>query len=282
MGAANQLVDTYVAKETKANRIADPGNGNAINVTFDDGVCLLSIAAVGETRSLESAASVPIGVHVTVVADTITNSGTCILHGVTFSVAGQTVVFTVTSVSGVNTWIASPSVSVQLFPLSTDGWKIWDALQTNLGATALSADDLILSTGTFGTNAPKLIGTDAGGAQILQRARRQWPIPGQYVPGGSLSLKMTAGMQVITDDTSALDAVVYRVAAPTVDLSAGPAISINSVTLAEKTFTLTATNAVPGDLLDIRIETAVSDVGDAAPNMNSIISEVHLEALCYL
>jgi hypothetical protein len=48
-------------------------------ISFDDSLCPLSINSVGQTRSLTAASKLPLDVSVTVVADTIMNSGTCTL-----------------------------------------------------------------------------------------------------------------------------------------------------------------------------------------------------------
>lgn len=169
-----------------------------------------------------------------------------------------------------------------VFPLNMEGWKIWDDMKTNLGSTAISADDLIFTVGTYGTSAPTIKGSDVGGTSATQYARRQVPVPANYVAAGSLSLIVKAGMAVVADSSALLVAKMYRAAAPTVDLVVDSPYDINSVTLANVTTSISTTSIVAGDTLDIRIGTAVTDAGDAAPNINSIISEVHLACQCYL
>lgn len=181
--------------------------------------------------------------------------------------------------------IAALSTGTLLFPISMDNWKVHDALLTPLGLTALSADDLIFTPGSYGTTSPLLKGSDVGGTSVTQYGRKLVPVSERYVPGGAMSLVVTAYMQHVSDDSdnTVVAADVYRTAAPSVAVySAIIGTTINSVTPAAHTAVFTPTNIVPGDVLDIRIYTAVNDAGDAAPNINSIISEVHLAALCYL
>jgi hypothetical protein len=180
------------------------------------------------------------------------------------------------------TALATTVTGTQTFSIPLDNWKVWDAPLTPLGLTALSADDLIFTPGTYGTSAPTLKGSDVGGSGgVTQYARKIVPVPDRYVPGGAISLVVKAGMQTLADTAATLTANVYRAAAPTVDLFGTPA-DIDSLTLSNITMALTATNLVPGDLLDIRLGTTVTDNGDAGANINAIISEVHLAALCYL
>lgn len=286
MSAHNDLEQLYQCKANRLNVVADPGNGGTIHFVKDDAVCLLTINSAGQTRLLDSASNLPLGVRITVVADQITGGGTCTLQGETFDVEGERAVFEVVQYDGSNAWVAttstSPATTTRTVAVPIFDWRVHDAPLTPLGLTALSADDLIFTPGTFGADAPVLKGSDVGGTSVIQYARRQIAVPGDYVAGASISLVVKAGMQVVADTSATLTAVVYRTAAPTADLYNLSAKNINSATLANQTFALTPTNVVPGDLLDVLILTAVVDAGNAANNINSIISEVKLSYTAYL
>ena len=83
-------------------------------------------------------------------------------------------------------------------------------------------------------------------------------------------------MKVVSDDVAAVDLVCYRQAAKTVDINPTAAISINSATAANKTFVLTPTNVVSGDLLDIRISLGATDAGNAADFITPVIEHVKM------
>jgi hypothetical protein len=275
-------------KQSSNNIIRDPGNGGTIVPGWDDGLCYLTLTGAGETRLLQPVASTPggatsrrgTGVRVTVVADQITGGGTCTINGVTLANEGDAVTFELRTVNGTKVWTSSGGTDFATMAVPIFDWRVHDAPLTPLGLTALSADDLIFTPGTYGTTAPTLKGSDIGGTNATQYARVQIQIPSDYVAGRSASLLITAGMQVVADTSALMSVNCYRTAAPTVDL-AGTEDDINSATLAEFTIGLTSTNLVPGDLLDIRIATECTDSGNAAANINSIISQVKLRYVSY-
>lgn len=150
-----------------------------------------------------------------------------------------------------------------IFPLQLVTARVWDAMQTNLPGTA-ATDDLAIVGGTFGT-APPVI--NAGDCKTLgattRYARIEVPIPECYVAGQSFSLSFSAGMKTTIADTSCtLDIECYRLdkdSGISADLCATAAQSINSVTFADKSFTITPATLNPGDMLDVRIAIAVND-----------------------
>jgi hypothetical protein len=158
------------------------------------------------------------------------------------------------------------------YPLPLDAFRTHDALQTVLPGTA-SADDLGLSTGTLGTSSPVLQTVDFGGTTTTAYGRIRFAVPAEYVAGQTITLRLNAGMlTTISDGTATIDAQVYRAAAPTVDVCATAATTINSLTASNKDFTITPTNVVPGDILDIRVAIAGSDTGDAGVMRGQIYS----------
>ena len=138
--------------------------------------------------------------------------------------------------------------------------RVWDAVQTLLPATP-ATDDLGLIVNTFGTTAPTVETGDLKAAGATTRyARFQAQVPNNYVAGAAITLRLNAGMKTTVADTSAtIDAEVYRAIAPSTDICATAAQSINSLTAANKDFTITPTDVVPGELLDIRLAVAIND-----------------------
>jgi hypothetical protein len=162
-------------------------------------------------------------------------------------------------------------------------FRVWDDISDPL-PNAAANDDLGLINGTFATDAPMIQAGDIGGAASTRRARFLIPIPAEYAAAETLQLQASAGMiTTICDDTCTLDFEAYEldldgglVGGPT-DLIATAAQSMNSLTFAELVYTITATNLVAGDVLDVRASIAYSDVGDAGV-MIPAIADVRLLA----
>lgn len=150
------------------------------------------------------------------------------------------------------------------YPIKLEDWFIFDStIHAPLGATALSADDLIYTYGAAGTAEATITATDPGGGTPTQKARARFVLPPEYVAGQTITLRVNGGMvTTIADASETVDFNVYRAAAPTVDICATAAQSINSLTFADKDFTITPTDCVPGDILDILMTVAGSDVGN--------------------
>jgi hypothetical protein len=135
---------------------------------------------------------------------------------------------------------------------------------TVLLAPAPGADDLQVYTGTFGTHVPSLRSRDvkAAGAQTL-RARLIIALPDNYDAAESIQLRCLAGMNTtVADTTATIDLEAYELQSDgtlSSDLVETSAQSINSLTLANKDFNITATNLVAGDRLDVRVTMAIYD-----------------------
>lgn len=139
--------------------------------------------------------------------------------------------------------------------------RIWDATtNTALGATPASADDFGITAGTFLTSDPSLRSSDAKATTVTSKARFAYTVPTGYVAGQPITLRANAGMvTTISDGTATIDAQVVRRGAPTVDICATNATTINTLAGGNVDFTLTPTNVVPGDVLDIVMTSAVTD-----------------------
>lgn len=148
------------------------------------------------------------------------------------------------------------------FPIPLWCFRTHDALQTNLPGTS-SADDLALSTGTLGTNSPKLTTGDVKASTVTRYARVQVPLPAEYDAGETIKLRISGGMETTAADASAtVDVQCYKInreGAVGSDICAAAAQSINDTTFADQDFTITATGLTAGDLLDIRLTVYVED-----------------------
>lgn len=154
---------------------------------------------------------------------------------------------------------------LQAFPVPLTDFRVWDALASLLPSAGAN-DDLGLVGGTFGTATPTLRTQDlkaAGASSNYARALIQ--LPWEYVAGESVTIRIKAGMITTVAGTSAtVDVEAYKQQndpddAIGSDLVSTAATTMNSLTFADIDFTLTPTSLSPGDILDVRIKTAVND-----------------------
>ncbi len=143
-----------------------------------------------------------------------------------------------------------------IYELPPTTWRVWDDMDSLLPGTA-TIDDLGLTTGAFGTNAPYIASEDLNGdTTAASYARRTYTLPPEYVSGGTITLRFYAGIAV-GGGAASVDAVVYQESKTSIaitgsDLCTTAATSITT-TFGAKDFTITPTGRVAGDTLDIRI-----------------------------
>lgn len=153
--------------------------------------------------------------------------------------------------------------SLAEYPISLLDWRIHDAPQSLLTGTAGSGD-LALLGATFGTDFPYLQTSDAKATTVTERGRRTITLPPEYVAGETVKIRVAAGMKTtVSDGTATVDIEVWKSDRDRTiggsDICATAAQSINSLTMADKDFTITATTLVPGDELDVRLTIAITD-----------------------
>jgi hypothetical protein len=151
-------------------------------------------------------------------------------------------------------------VTVSNIPLSDA--KTWDNRAVNIPLTP-ATDDLGLVTGTFLTDAHKLSSASAA-ADVTRKAGFAVKVPNDYSAGAAIALVAAWTRLGIADVTMTLDAEVVRMAAPTVDIQTIAAASVNGAASGTTTFTLTPTNVVPGEVLNIVMTIAVDTTGTSA------------------
>lgn len=159
-----------------------------------------------------------------------------------------------------------PTVASREYPIPLNQLRIWDDFDSFLPETA-TADDLGFTEGTFGTSAPLMITSgDLAGTAAIRYGRIQVPVPANYVAGQAVSLSITGSTITSPEVDMGLDAEVYRTAAPSTDICATALVAADAHAAGTvTTFTITPTNIVVGDILDIRIAIDIDDTaGDSA------------------
>lgn len=164
--------------------------------------------------------------------------------------------------------------ALAIIPVPLERLRVWNAYATNLPGTS-SSDDLGLDDGTFATGSQTVRTYDVKNAgAVTLYARFRVALPECYDAGQTLTLRFMAGMVTTVASVSAtLDLQAYKVnreGSIGSDLCTTSAISINSLTHANRDFTITPTGLVAGDVLDCRIAVAVNDSGTGTAVIASI------------
>ncbi len=160
-------------------------------------------------------------------------------------------------------------VSLQAFTIPLTDFTTFDAMGTRLPSAGAN-DDLGLVGGTHGTNTPSLRTQDHqdAGSEQNNYARAVVALPWNYVAGSAIRLRFMAGMITNIADQAAttyLDCLVYTQQddpddAIGADLCSTAAITaVNTLTFANRDFTIAPSGLVAGDVLDVLVKTAVDD-----------------------
>lgn len=159
------------------------------------------------------------------------------------------------------------------FPVEFALFRVHDALQTTLPGTSAS-DDLGVYGGTFGSTGPLIRTYDVKTLTTTLYARALVRLPAEYDGGEALTLRIKAGMVTTVAGTSCtVDVEAYKVdkaGAVGSDICATAAQSINSLTFANKDFTITPTALTAGDVLDVRLAISVVDGATATAVIGAI------------
>lgn len=171
--------------------------------------------------------------------------------------------------------------NLQVYTVPLTGLRVWDAFATNLPGTS-ATDDLGLVGGTFATASPTVQTHDGDSdSGITTYARFEFILPQNYVAGQTVKLRIHAGMKTnVADQSATLDVEAFRSDSEEgigSDLYAGAALTINSLTMADKDFTIAAATLGPGDTLDVRLTVFVDDDATGAAVIG-IIGKI--ERLC--
>lgn len=148
--------------------------------------------------------------------------------------------------------------------------RIWNDFDSFLPETA-ATDDLGFTEGTYATSAPSLTSIDFKAASTEAFGRVQVPVPADYVAGQPITVVLNVTADSDASVGQAVDVVVVRTAAPSTDICATGDLNVDGYTADDVTFTITPTNVVPGDILDIRIEVDAEDSDGTSPTMFIVI-----------
>jgi len=146
---------------------------------------------------------------------------------------------------------------------ASDG-RIHDAPAVGLPAAA-TADDLGCVSGTFLTAKPLLQAGDVGTLNSTRYGRWifQFPFDATLLTTLTLRAKNAGMLTTVAGTSCSIDAQVVDQLDPDAELCTTALQSINSLTLADKDFTIGTTTLVANSVLDIRIAVAYVDAGDA-------------------
>ena len=165
------------------------------------------------------------------------------------------------------------------FNQDLESLRIFDSATNAVLPNAAASDDLGLILGTQGTTGFSVQTSDAKATTVTQKARFRMWLPAEYEAGGTVSLVAHAGMlTTISDGTATIDFSVYAKdesdISHSADICTTVATTINSLTLAAKSFTITPTGRVNGDELSVLMTIAITD-GATGTAVLGLISKIH-------
>jgi hypothetical protein len=165
---------------------------------------------------------------------------------------------------------------LQGFPVALTSARQWDAMATNLPATA-ATDDLGLVTGTPGTNAPKITTGDVKALGPTSRKLAfELPVPANYEDGQTIQLVVRTGMETTVADVSAtVDVEAWKPngsGGVGSDLITTSALTTNSLTPSDKTFVIDGSALLKGEKLICVVTFAVNDAATATAVIGAIYS----------
>lgn len=169
--------------------------------------------------------------------------------------------------------------TLSVFPVKMTDMRVHDAPTTILPAAAAN-DDLGLYGTTFATDSIYLSAGDLKAAGPTSRyARCQIVLPECYDAAETVQIRVHAGMETTAADTTCtVDIQACEIDGENgvgADLVTTAAQSMNALIYADIDFTLTATDLVAGDVLDVRIVVACND-GATGTAVTPVIGKVSL------
>lgn len=155
---------------------------------------------------------------------------------------------------------------LKAYPVPLVTGRVWDAIHTVLPTPTAANDDLGITVGTWGTNPVYLSTGDVKGLGAKNYyAVYEIPLPAEYVDAQTVNIRVSAGMQTtVCDGACTVDITCYEATGASAtgisaDLCTTAAQDMKNLTAANKDFTITATDLVAGDMLNVRVHIAVTD-----------------------
>lgn len=164
------------------------------------------------------------------------------------------------------------STQIQPFAINPLDWRRTDGVTVLPAAATTTVPGLVY--GSDGTNFPILKTIDGKAATTAVVCRTVQRLPENYVAGSAITLRLKAGMLTTVSDTSCtLGVNAYSNTGDgtgSADINVTSAQSINSLTLANKDFTITPTGLVAGQLLHIKLTITVTDAATVTAVIGAI------------
>lgn len=254
-----------------AEKILDPGSGGTV-IVHPKGEGVLELTTTG-ARTLQTAAQLQIGTRVLVVS----SASSATVNSVSITDGGFLLFQVTVDSSGTRQWAVVASSNVEayleravLMAIPYTDFRVFDAQTTVLPVYADDdSDDIQIGEATIGTSAPTFaIGVT--NATVTKNAVVNVVIPNDYVAGTTLSVVIPWTRSDAATTSSDLDLVAYRHAAPTVDICATAAQSINGAASGTATFALTSTALVPGETVLLHFTVAVVDGTTSRQDLTSV------------
>lgn len=161
-----------------------------------------------------------------------------------------------------------------IFPIPLTDFKVWDSMAAL--PTAAASDDLGLVYGTYGTSPVNLRTIDFKNTNTTAYARALVRLPAEYQAAETVKIVIDAGaVTTVASSSLTCDVEAWEVDSDNTlgaaDLCATAAQSINNLTFATKSYTITSSGLVAGDTLDIRITIAGVDSATGTAVIGAIV-----------
>jgi hypothetical protein len=162
-------------------------------------------------------------------------------------------------------WVLDDNLLADISATTIDGIPLHDLRQADLAAMGISgtAGDHYLD---LSADAITLLSNVANNSTATDVSEYQYRIPYNYLAGGTLSIKVNHTLfDVGTSGASTIDFSAYRQADGAVgsDIVSTAAQSMSKGAWTESTFVVTPTTLNPGDILNIKMTTAVIETAIA-------------------
>lgn len=245
------------------------GTLNDLTLASTPNAAVLPIEYFGARKMVASEAVTQYATVYAAAAGKIATSGT-LIRGIALEAASgnNSIIWVLTQRSSITGTVARSNLvqdDLAAYGVPLTALRVHDALHTNLPGTAAN-DDMALITGTPGTDAPTLQGVDFGGTTSDEKAAFEFVLPPGYVDGETVTVRVRGAMlTTVADDACTVDVECWKAdgdGAVGSDICATAAQSINSLTPANKDFTITPTGLAAGDRLVVRLAFAGNDSGD--------------------
>lgn len=267
---------------TGGELIRDPGASGTFGFQHKARAVCPVVTAAAESRALPTPTD-PINTRLVVYLKTA--GGALTITGsqdgsVVLDAAGEFAEFAISASGDTKQWrtVASSAIAsgilssvVQSLDLST--FKVHDAYGTAAVTTAAN-DDLGHTIAVIGTSAALLTSGNVSNASTVSTGGRlaanEFRVPMSYKAGNAFTIRFDWTRTDAAAVALTVDLFVYRKAAPTVDICATAAQSINAAASGTADFTITPTDLVPGETVYYKL-TVINDDTAGGGSVGNIV-----------